>query len=64
LDEVMAGPVHADGDHATIEVRAGDTVFQVVVRRRPMGVHGHSLCSGEAHPHRFDVLDLRTAVSA
>jgi hypothetical protein len=39
-------------------------VFQVVVRRRPMGVHGQSLCSGEAHPHRFDVLDLRTAVSA
>jgi hypothetical protein len=64
LDEVMAGPVHADGDQATIEVRAGDTVFQVVVRRRPMGVHGHSLCSGEAHPHRFDVLDLRTAVPA
>jgi hypothetical protein len=29
-----------------------------------MGVHGHSLCSGEANPHRFDVLDLRGAVPA
>jgi hypothetical protein len=56
--------VDSNGDEATVEVHAAGSVYHVVVRRRPMGVHGHSLCSGEAHPHRFDVLDLRTAVPA
>jgi hypothetical protein len=64
LDEVLAGTVDGKGDEATVEVHAAGSVYHVVVRRRPMGVHGHSLCSGEAHPHRFDVLDLRTAVPA
>jgi hypothetical protein len=64
LDEVVAGTVDAQGDEASVEVDAGGTPYLVVVRRRPMGVHGHSLCSGEANPHRFDVLDLRGAVPA
>jgi hypothetical protein len=64
LDEVVAGTVDDQGDEASVEVDARGTPYRVVVRRRPMGVHGHSLCSGEANPHRFDVLDLRGAVPA
>jgi hypothetical protein len=64
LDEVVAGTVDAQGDEASVEVDAAGTPYRVVVRRRPMGVHGHSLCSGEANPHQFDVLDLRGAVPA
>jgi sucrase/ferredoxin-like protein len=64
LDDVVAGTVDAQGDEASVEVDASGTPYRVVVRRRPMGVHGHSLCSGEANPHRFDVLDLRGAVPA
>jgi hypothetical protein len=64
LDDVVAGTVDAQGDEASVEVDASGTPYRVVVRRRPMGVHGHSLCAGEANPHRFDVLDLRGAVPA
>jgi hypothetical protein len=64
LDDVLAGAVNGTGEQAAVEVEAAGVRYRVVVRRRPMGVHGHSVCSGEAHPHRFDVLDLRTAVPA
>jgi Sucrase/ferredoxin-like len=64
LDDVVAGAVSTADEEAAIEVDACGTPFRVVVRRRPMGVHGHSVCSGEAHPHRFDVLDLRSGVPA
>jgi len=69
LDDVLAGAVRAGavragGDVATVEVATAGEAFRVVVRRRPLGVHGHSVCSGEANPHRFDVLDLRGAVPA
>lgn len=64
LDEVLPGTVHATGDEAWVEVHASGSAYRVQVRRRPMGVHGHSLCSGEAHPHRFDVLGIESGVPA
>jgi hypothetical protein len=63
-DDVLAGAVSGTEEQASVEVEAAGVRYRVVVRRRPMGVHGHSICSGEAHPHRFDVLDLRTAIPA
>jgi hypothetical protein len=68
LDEVLAGPSVPSGERGDksmlVEVRAGEAAFRVRVRRRPLGVHGQSVCSGEAHPHRFDVLELAAAVQA
>lgn len=62
MDDVVAGPVRPLGEEAVVEVDAVGTPFRVLVRRRSMGVRGHSVCAGEAHPHRFDVVDLRQAV--
>jgi hypothetical protein len=61
VDDVLAGAVTAvGGDTGRFEVavRAGGVAFRVVVRRRPIEARGHSVCAGEAHPHRFDVQEL------
>jgi hypothetical protein len=64
LDDVLASaPDRVGEDMAVVEVRtATEVAFRVRVRRSPLGVHGHSVCSGEAHPHRFEVLDVRSPV--
>ncbi|MBO0849859.1 MAG: sucrase ferredoxin [Pseudonocardia sp.] len=64
LDDVLASaPEIVGDDQALVEVlTAAETAFRVRVRREPLGVHGHSVCSGEAHPHRFEVLDIETPV--
>jgi hypothetical protein len=64
IDEVLADAPVVHGDQASVEVRAAGSLYRVEVRRRPLGVNGHSLCSGEAHPHRFDVLGVETGVTA
>ncbi|HEY1967955.1 MAG TPA: sucrase ferredoxin [Pseudonocardia sp.] len=68
LDEVLAGEVVGDREDAAVTVTAvatgGTELYRVQVRRRSLGVHGHSLCSGEAHPHRFDVLGVEISVPA
>jgi hypothetical protein len=64
IDEVLPDAPVVDGDQASVEVTAAGSRYRVLVRRRPLGVHGHSLCSGEAHPHRFDVLGVETGVTA
>jgi hypothetical protein len=66
LDDVLATEVHVlEYDiQASVEVRAGGDRFLVRVRRRPLGVHGQSVCSGDAHPHRFDVLGIDAGVPA
>jgi hypothetical protein len=66
LDDVLADTVHAEDDpnHAWVQVRAGQAEFRVRVRRRPLGVQGHSSCSGETRPHRFDVLGIESCVPA
>jgi Sucrase/ferredoxin-like len=62
LDDVLAGTAHATSDHATVEVYAKGSVFRVRLRRRPLGVHAQSLCSGNANPHRFEVLGIESAL--
>jgi hypothetical protein len=68
LDDVIAGEVIGDSEHAAVTVSAstahGTDQYRVQVRRRSLGVHGRSLCSGEAHPHRFDVLGIEIGVPA
>jgi hypothetical protein len=80
LDDVLTGrvtpiePVSSEGSaartgqvedqRAQVEVFAGDTAYRVTVARRSLGLHGSSICAGEAHPYRFDVLDIDTAVRA
>jgi hypothetical protein len=64
LDDVVAETVTGTGEEASVEVNAAGAPFRVVVRRQPMGVCGQSVCSGEAHPHRFEVLELRSTVPA
>lgn len=61
VDDVLAGAMRfrSQTGRAEVEVRAGAAAFRVEVRRRPMEAHGRSVCAGEAHPHRFDVLELR-----
>lgn len=63
LDEVRAGkPRPIDDQSAAVEVHAEGVAYRVTVGRRPLGVHGHSICSGETHPQRFDVLGVDTSV--
>jgi hypothetical protein len=66
LDDVLSSAPEIIGDdQAVAEVlTANEAVFRVRMRRRPLGVHGHSVCSGEAHPNRFEVLDVQTPVPA
>jgi hypothetical protein len=64
LDDVLGGLVTVSGNEAAVQVHAaGHGEFRVRVRRRPMGVHGQSLCSGDAHPHRFEVRDVEALVA-
>jgi hypothetical protein len=65
VDDVLAGAVRTlevEDGRAQVEVRAGGAEFRVLVRRRPMEAHGRSVCAGETHPHRFDVLELHEVV--
>ncbi|MBB6374589.1 hypothetical protein BKA01_001811 [Pseudonocardia eucalypti] len=64
LDEVLAlGPREIGEDRAEVEVNTVlGGAYRVLVRRFPLGVQGHSVCSGEARPHRFEVLDVQTAL--
>lgn len=66
LDDVLSSvPEPIGGDQAIAEVlAANEAIFRVRMRRSPLGVHGHSVCSGEAHPNRFEVLDIETPVPA
>ncbi|WP_156994283.1 sucrase ferredoxin [Pseudonocardia acaciae] len=66
LDDTLAGvPDRQGDDQAVVEVRtATGALFRVRVRHTPLGVHGHSVCSGEARPHRFEVLDIEMPVPA
>lgn len=66
LDDVLPdAPEIVGDDQALIEVRTvTEAAFRVRVRRRPLGVHGQSVCAGEVHPNRFEVLDVETPVPA
>ena len=64
LDDVLASSVEAIGDEATVEVQAQGTQYRIRLRRAPIGVHGQSLCSGEAHPYSFQILEAETMVPA
>jgi hypothetical protein len=65
LDDALAGPVHTEEGQTEVEVATSDgSSHRVRMCRRPLGVHGQSACSGEAHPHRFDVLGMDTTVPA
>lgn len=60
LDDVLVKALDITGDRATAEVTAMGAGYHVEVQRRPIGVRGHSLCSGETHPHRFHVVRVTT----
>jgi hypothetical protein len=66
LDEVQAGQVRLDpaedDGRAAVEVHAAGLAYRVIVARRPLGVQGHSVCSGETHPHRFEVLSVQAGL--
>jgi hypothetical protein len=64
LDDVLANAPRYDRENqASVEVHAVGTVFQVRVRRSPLGTEGWSVCAGEAHPHGFEVVDIRSTVA-
>lgn len=64
LDDVLAGAPRHDGENqASVEVHAVGTVFRVRVRRSPLGTVGWSVCAGEAQPHRFEVVDIKSTVA-
>jgi hypothetical protein len=58
LDEVLAGVPVVTGDRAVVPVTARNATYRVEVTRRPLDGRGRSLCSGEAHPHHFDILGV------
>jgi hypothetical protein len=64
LDDVLPGTVHVSGKQASVEVYTKGSTYRVRLRRRPMGVHGQSLCSGDAYPYRFEVLGIESTVPA
>lgn len=66
LDDVLpSAPEIVGDDQALVEVLTStEAAFRVRVRRGSLGVRGHSICSGEVHPNRFEVLDIETLVPA